>query len=428
MEAINLEEIAVRAFREIGNGSSGSYAHPDIDSQRSVAKSGSRLNIGASTSTIVHKYPLFLDRGKQSTKIEETARECIRFTVVKQGGVTLKSDDYERSREDALKADIAGHTKTIDGDTSTLYKLYNQVSGLTESAAEEKMEKIDALKNKIAHATGKRAVLQGPDGKDALDLWTVGDHLVRRTFGRARTPAKAVEHCFLYMPPSVVYNEGATWGMESVGAMGNAVKQMIKGKGDIGSILADFGAGVAAPVAKAMAIGVGVKIAGAFGGLATALGGGGVVSGISQAARVVQNPYEEQLFAGIPFRVFNFSFEFIATRKTEFEEVSKIITMFRKHSRPTFTIEAAADGTQSEAFYSYPNEFNIEFMHLSEADVFQRNEHLPRIHNCVLTNITTNYAPDGWQAHEDGEPASIVVQLAFTETKKNTRHDVEEGF
>ncbi|SVB38540.1 uncharacterized protein METZ01_LOCUS191394, partial [marine metagenome] len=38
------------------------------------------------------------------------------------------------------------------------------------------------------------------------------------------------------------------------------------------------------------------------------------------------------------------------------------------------------------------------------------------------------YAPDGWVAHEKGEPSSVVVQLAFTETKKNTRDEIEEGF
>ena len=264
--------------------------------------------------------------------------------------------------------------------------------------------------------------------EDNLGIVPIGVELFKTGIKRARQPETDLEHCFLYMPPSVVYNEGATWGMEAIGSMGNAVKQMIKGQGDIGNILSEFGQGMAAPIAKAAAVGVGAKVAGVFGALGTALGGGGIVSGISQAARIVQNPYEEQLFSGIPFRVFNFNFEFIATSETEFKEVTKIIKMFRAHSRPTFTIDADADGNQSEALYSYPNEFKIEFMHLNEADVFQRNEHLPRLHNCVLTNITTNYAPDGWVAHEKGEPSSVVVQLAFTETKKNTRDEIEEGF
>ena len=110
------------------------------------------------------------------------------------------------------------------------------------------------------------------------------------------------------------------------------------------------------------------------------------------------------------------------------DKVSKILKMFRKHSRPTFSIDADADGNQNEALYSYPNEFAIEFMHLNESDVFVRNKYLPKLHNCVLTNITTNFAPDGWLAHDKGEPVSIVVQLAFTETIKNTANDIDKGY
>tara|TARA_Y100000310_G_C20704023_1_gene833075 strand:+ start:15435 stop:16682 length:1248 start_codon:yes stop_codon:yes gene_type:complete len=404
---------------------SESFAHQDIDSPNSVAGAAvTRLAVnGTSTATKIHKYPLFIDRGKQNSKIEETARECIRFTAVKQGGVTFKNGDLEAARKSAL----AGEKARLEGmvNTSSM-NLMNLWHSTTLRPTKEVQEKIDAANNIMSTAQEKRQELT--DDPDNLRLLPLGIEFGKQVLARARTTAQNVEHCFLYMPASVVYNEGATWGMESIGAMGNAAKSLIKGKGDIGSILSDFGAGMAAPVAKAAALGVGAKIAGAFGALGVALGGGGVVSGMSQATRVVQNPYEEQLFSGIPFRVFNFNFEFIATSKTEFQEVARIIKMFRSHSRPTFSIDADADGNQSEALYSYPNEFSIEFMHLSESDVFQRNEHLPRLHNCVLTNITTNYAPDGWSAHEDGEPASIVVQLAFTETKKNTRHEVEEGY
>jgi hypothetical protein len=406
---------------------SGSFAHQDIDSPNSVAgAAATRLAVnGTASSTVIHKYPLFIDRGKQNSKIEETARECIRFTVVKQGGVTFKNSDLEDSRKAALAGEKARLDNIIGTSSSKLQDVVDLVSS-GKISVQEQLERFEGIGNAFSTAQGKRQALT--DNPDNLGIVPLGIEFGKNVLARARTAATNVEHCFLYMPTSVVYNEGATWGMESIGAMGNAVKSLIKGKGDIGSILSDFGAGMAAPVAKAAAIGVGAKIAGAFGGLGVALGGGGVVSGISQAARVVQNPYEEQLFTGIPFRVFNFNFEFIATSKTEFQEVAKIIKMFRSHSRPTFSIDADADGNQSEALYSYPNEFAIEFMHLSESDVFQRNEHLPRLHNCVLTNITTNYAPDGWAAHEDGEPVAIVIQLAFTETKKNTRLEVEEGY
>ena len=92
----------------IGNGSSGSYAHPDIDDENSVSNRASRLTInGTATGTNIHRYPLFLDRGNQrdDKEIDETARECIRFTVVKQGGVTFKNSDLEDSRKAALASE-----------------------------------------------------------------------------------------------------------------------------------------------------------------------------------------------------------------------------------------------------------------------------------------------------------------------------------
>ena len=48
------------------------------------------------TEIVTHKYPLPIDRGKQKSKEEESIREAIRFTAVKQGGVTFKSGDAKK--------------------------------------------------------------------------------------------------------------------------------------------------------------------------------------------------------------------------------------------------------------------------------------------------------------------------------------------
>ena len=411
----------------IGNGSSGSFASPDIDSQNSVANAASRLSVNetAGITLKVHKYPLFIDRGKQNSKIEETVRECIRFTVVKQGGVTFKQGDLEKARKAGIKKTRLGLTGIIDSASSKLQQITQGVIA-GKITQREQRERFESIANQFNTANEDRDALDA--NVDNVPVLAVGLAFGKDKLAEARQPFQNLEHCFLYMPASVVYSEGATWGAESLGAGGNAIKEMIKGQSDIGKILGDFGAGMAPIIAKAAAVAAGAAVAGVFGALSTAVLGGGIVAGASVAARIVQNPYEEQLFSGIPFRVFNFSFEFIATSKTEFKEVSKIINMFREHSRPTFSIDKdLSNNSQNEALYSYPNEFAIEFMHLNDSDVFERNEFLPKIHNCVLTNITTNFAPDGWIAHEEGEPVSIITQLAFTETKKNTRNDIVKG-
>ena len=418
----------------IGNGSTGFFdaSTENIESLNRIAGGevsavgSSRLTVrGSANSTKIYKYPIFIDRGKQNSKVEEIARECIRFTVVKQGGVSFKSKDAENLRKGALGQANQRIQGEIDKESNSLRTRLGNVP------IEEQASVIANSNRRVNDLRGERARVEAGD----IGPVQAGDLFNRQTattiktvFGRAREEEQFLEHCFLYMPTSVVFSEGATWGQESLGAMGNATKELIRGKGDIGKILSDFGTGIVPNLAKAAAIGVGGAIAGAFGAIATAVGGGGVSTGVGLGTRIAQNPYEEQLFTGVPFRVFNFNFEFIATSYREYQEVQKIITMFRAHSRPTFAIESGNEGSLNESLYSYPNEFAIDFLHLDEDDTYKTNNNLPRLHNCVLTNITTNFAPDGWQAHEDGEPVTIVVQLAFTEVKKNTRVDVERGY
>ena len=50
------------------------------------------------------------------------------------------------------------------------------------------------------------------------------------------------------------------------------------------------------------------------------------------------------------------------------------------------------------------------------------NKFLPKIHNCVCTNVSTNYTPEGfWVAMRDGRPVSYNLSLSFTETQKITQ-------
>ena len=57
------------------------------------------------------------------------------------------------------------------------------------------------------------------------------------------------------------------------------------------------------------------------------------------------------------------------------------------------------------------------------------NDDLPKIHNCVCTNVSTNYTPEGfWVALKDGRSVSYGLSLAFTETIKITQQDVKAGY
>ena len=126
----------------------GSFAHSDdIDSPKSVANAASRLSVnGTSTATKIHKYPLFIDRGNQGSALDETARECIRFTVVKQGGVTFKNGDLENARQSALKSEISKRTNTIESASSNLQSITNLFSS-GKISAQEQLERFEGVGN-----------------------------------------------------------------------------------------------------------------------------------------------------------------------------------------------------------------------------------------------------------------------------------------
>jgi len=66
---------------------------------------------------------------------------------------------------------------------------------------------------------------------------------------------------------------------------------------------------------------------------------------------------------------------------------------------------------------------------VNDNDAFVEHFHIPSIYNCVCTNVTTNYTPEGfWVALKDGRPLSYTLSLAFTETQKITQNDVNKGY
>ena len=388
----------------------------------------SSLTAGRSLDKI-HHYPLFLQSSakNQDEHEFEQAREVIQFTAVKQPGISFNKDFEEKFRQreqDSLNANVAARRLSDSGDFNFgLGKFISDIGDLPSQATESFKS---ATIGQGRASTGDRTI----DDRDN------GDKADSSLFGRAINAGKQqlnakvqlLEDCFLYMPSSVVFNEGAVWQKEALGASGNAIGSMLKSEKSIGNILKEFAAGMAVPLGRAGAIAASAFAAGKIGGLLTVLGGQGVENALFKTTRLAQNPYEEQLFSGVDFRSFTFDFEFNAVSTKEFDAVKDIITMFRSHSRPTFAIEGG-----SQALYSYPNEFAIKFLHLDMGEgsrnsgQYIENTNLPRLHNCVLTNITTDYTPDGWQAHSDGEPNLITMQLQFTETLKNTRIDIEEG-
>ena len=131
----------------------------------------------------------------------------------------------------------------------------------------------------------------------------------------------------------------------------------------------------------------------------------------------VQNPMLELLYTSPEFRTFQFDFLMFPRSEKEALEVQNIINKLRFHQAPELV-------KNSGGFFLYPpSEFDISFYYNGQV-----NPNIPKISTCVLTNITTDYAPGGFAAYEvegepfarlgrTGMPVGIRLSLSFKETE-----------
>ena len=387
-------------------GAEFSMFEAESDSERSAGASSMVTSEGA-----IHSYPMNLD----SAEIDKP-QECIRFTAVKQGGLSLEGDEYTKNMAAAEKENDA---RVFDRMENRALTHQTNADGSFKKSLEERNAQEANFHNQTSTTEGRAKFVE--------DESLVYDKIVTVASGLSKSvqaKAKDLEHCFLYMPPAVTFTEGATWGSEELGALGKLTKDALTGKGGgIDTMLKNFGGGAAGDLGKAGATAAGAGMAGLLGGAAGYLTAGGIGTGMKAAGRFTTNPYEEQMFNGIPFRSFTFDFTFTPNSVDEGKQVFNIIRMFRFHSRPGYV-----GGLAGEGLFSFPNEFRIQFNAMRNG-AWVQNSVLPKIHNCVCTNVTTNYTPEGfWVAMRDGRPMSTTLSLGFNETVKITQKEVKGGY
>ena len=379
------------------------------------SEAGAASNPGKTGLSIpTHRYPLFVDNvGDNNTEI---VQECIHFTAIKQGGISLQKDADNKRTNKAIEDQV---------NNAALKKRIGRRKSFAKNASADEMfdwdhaseAERDTMLSKRKDLDNEQTVLSAAGG----GIKSLGT-MFKGQLKAMQTEAKNLEHCFIYMPNSIQFAEGAQWGAEALGGVGNAIKQGLRGEGNIDSMMKNFSGGIITEVAKGAALAGGAAAAGVVGALGVAAAFGGVGSGLRAAGRFTQNPYEEQLFNGVGFREFTFEFAFAPASEAEGMEVDKIIKMFRKHSRPSFV-----GGFLGEGLYTFPNEFGIDFQ-MNKGGALVPNTYLPKIHNCVCTNVTTNYSPEGfWVALRDGRPVSYNLGLSFTETVKITQSNKTDG-
>lgn len=182
---------------------------------------------------------------------------------------------------------------------------------------------------------------------------------------------------------------------------------------------------------------------GAVAGIAGAMTGKDDITALFQnALKRVPNPQVQLLYRGLELRRFSFDFTFTPSSSKEAEEIDQIIKTFIYYSLPDLS---AGSGGQ---YFIPPQVFRIKFAFLGKADVSgqiydvfknsvnnflgnqftkiltgsnptndiaSKSARIFQIGDCVLENVSVNYAPNGWASYQDGYPIQTSMSLTFRE-------------
>lgn len=221
----------------------------------------------------------------------------------------------------------------------------------------------------------------------------------------------------LYMPAAALkFNYGATYDTPSTGIAGligqgigdfrdtKGFVEKLKSMGDVG------GDAVKQIGRKAL-----------FGAASLIPGFEGAEAAYDKALGQAVNPQNEVVFQSVPFREFDFPFEFAPKNAKEKDNIHKIINMFKFHMMPEY------QGT-TKGYFNVPSEFQITYMYREE-----RNTYIPKVSRCVLKNMNVDYAPEGvissFIPDEQGAaPTLATMSLSFTETEIMTKERIADGY
>ena len=164
------------------------------------------------------------------------------------------------------------------------------------------------------------------------------------------------------------------------------------------------------------------KIVGKLGGT------GGIGEALLQTQGYTSNPQLQMIYRGSQFRTFSLEFLFTPASGSEAETVREIIYLFKFFAAPTVGIGVA---TAKEAmFLTPPALFQVKFMKNSVENI-----NLPKYTDCVLDDISVDYAPNGFAAHGpdadgrgDGAPIQTHLTLTFQEVEILDRKRLRDGF
>lgn len=214
----------------------------------------------------------------------------------------------------------------------------------------------------------------------------------------------------LHIPNNISIQYGVNYGEADAALAELAVRGVNVGAGSLEALLTSpGGTGKQIPdkIAKSG------LVEGATGVALNVLGDTGKI--IGKLSGVATNPKKEQIFEGVPFRSFSYTYDFYPRSEEESENVKRILDELKYHMHPEFKDDAGF-------LFQYPAEFDIFFMHKG-----QENKFIHKHRSAVLESMSVNYSPNGqYSAFPNGSPTSYQATMNFKEVSIITKEALEE--
>jgi hypothetical protein len=263
---------------------------------------------------------------------------------------------------------------------------------------------------------------------------------------RPKTKGAALANISLYMPDTLNVQHDANYGEISMTEVLGPLGMVAQGYTDLqGKSVAELKNSITSnPFAKSIAS----NLFGAAAGKLPGVNGSALGEIAKGALGIATNPQIQLLYRGIDLRSFSLSFVFTPKSSQEAQTTKDIIDTFTYYSVPGLA-SAAIDGNPGQ-YLIPPQLFNVKFVFLGNSgvagsigNIFSsalnnlglntlfanptqtiiggKEAKIMNIQECVLTNVSVDYAPNGWAAYNDGYPIQTTLQLQFKETQILTK-------
>ncbi len=145
---------------------------------------------------------------------------------------------------------------------------------------------------------------------------------------------------------------------------------------------------------------------------------------VEKVAGAIVNPNTNTTFGGNGVRSFSFTYKFIPESEDESNTVKQIIRRFKGLSYASL---ASSDRENPASLVlTYPPIWQVKFLTQTNGGSLSENPFMPKIFDCYLTTVETNYNPNANVFFKGGAPNEIDLSITYQETRALTRNDIDE--